>query len=139
MHRQVGRAVLHRFEAFRRHRRHELHFHRLARQQELLVQVGGAGGDLSGEELAPHLVVGVHRARTGVVLVDAHHVLPLCTARLEHARKIREHMLSLDLVPRQPVQRRCRVEVGHRRAPCGEHPASRAHSGRIREYSPAGC
>ena len=131
MHRQVGRPMLQRLEAFPGHRRDELHLDVRPIEEKALVQVGRARRNVAGEELAPHFVVRIDRARHGVVLVDAHHVLALDAAGLEHLVEVGEDALRFQLVLRQSEARRRRVDYFSAFVAGGEQPAPGAHAGGV--------
>jgi len=75
-------------EARARHGGHDLHLNRLFAAREALMQVGGRRRNRAFENLVAHLVIGMHRARGGVVLIDPHDVGKTRTDLTEHFRNI---------------------------------------------------
>jgi hypothetical protein len=117
----------------------QVRFDVLAREQKIRKQVRSAGGHLAGKEITPHLVVRIDRRTAAVILVDAHGMLARGAAGLQYLVEVREEALRFLLVFRHAAAwRRCVDDVGRHACEIGralvsrrEHPAPRAHPGRV--------
>jgi hypothetical protein len=93
VHRQILRTVLLHLEAFPWHGGDHLHFDILTGKQKLLMQIGSAGRNVTGEEFTPHVVICINRMRARIVLIDTHDMPAVGAAGLQHLRKIGEYAL----------------------------------------------